>query len=258
MRKIKLKRLVENSLFGFLAFIVFFLVFEDQIAVPVWLQPIGRMHPMLLHFPIVLLMLAVLLEFFRFQSRYQNEEFYQRFTTDLLLYGTFFSALTIIMGLFLSKEGGYAGEVLFWHKWTGVSIVFIAATIYWIRNRVWYKSAVAQLGALVTAVCLILTGHFGATLTHGENFIMAPIVAASKERVPIDQALVFDHVILPIFEEKCVSCHSPNKLKGGLMLTDSLAVQQGGETGALYVAGSPENSLLMERVHLPLDDEKHM
>lgn len=252
------KGLAENLLFSLLGFIVFLMAYESSIVVPTWLQPIGRMHPMLLHFPIVILMLAMVLEFFRFQSKYKTQEFYLCFTSNLLLYGTLFSALTVIMGMFLSLEEGYSASVLKWHKWAGLSLVFLASLIYWSRNASWYKDPAAKTGAVLTFFCLIFTGHFGAILTHGDNFILEPIVALEKTRVSLEEAVVFDHVIQPVFEKKCIGCHNPDKLKGELVLTDSTSIRKGGKTGELLVAGSPEISLLMQRIHLPLQDKKHM
>ncbi|MEO5603239.1 MAG: chitobiase/beta-hexosaminidase C-terminal domain-containing protein, partial [Cyclobacteriaceae bacterium] len=52
--------------------------------------------------------------------------------------------------------------------------------------------------------------------------------------------------------------HNPDKLKGKLLLTDSASILKGGKTGELFVAGKPELSLLLKRIHLPLDDKKHM
>src|SRR5690606_9632850 len=56
--------LLLNLLVGLLAFIVFFILFESRIAVPPALQVLGRAHPLFLHFPIVLLVLAWLLACF--------------------------------------------------------------------------------------------------------------------------------------------------------------------------------------------------
>src|SRR6478736_3248581 len=110
--KITLNGFAEHLLFAANVFIIFLLVFSDKINVPYWLDPFGRMHPMILHFPIVLLMLAMFMEFFRFKPAYFKEELYQNFTSYLLLSGTIFSEITVIMGLFLSKESGYSGSLL--------------------------------------------------------------------------------------------------------------------------------------------------
>ncbi|MHB1178140.1 MAG: c-type cytochrome domain-containing protein [Daejeonella sp.] len=246
-----------NLLFALNIFIIFLLIFEDKIIVPYWLQPIGRMHPMILHFPIAILMLAMFLEFSRFRTEYNAQDLYQRFASNLLLVGVISSAITAIMGLFLSKEGNYTGETLQWHKWAGMSIVFIPSLIYWFRNSSWYRAPLARSGAIITFFCLIIAGHFGATLTHGDNFVLEPIMP-KEENVPIDQAIVYDHIIKPIFEKKCVSCHNPDKLKGNLILADPKSILKGGKTGKLFVSGKPELSLLLQRIHLPLDEKKHM
>ncbi len=246
-----------NLLFALNIFIIFLLIFEDKIMVPYWLQPIGRMHPMFLHFPIAILMLAMFLEFFRFKSEFNAQDLYHRFASNLLIIGAISSAITVIMGLFLSKEDGYTGSILQWHKWTGVSIVFVTSLIYWFRNLSWYKGPIAKAGAIITSLCLIFAGHYGATLTHGENFVLEPVMPREKI-VPIDQAIVFDHVIKPIFLKKCISCHNPDKLKGKLILGDATSILKGGKTGKLFVAGKPELSLLLQRIHLPLEEKKHM
>ncbi|RYE15138.1 MAG: cytochrome C, partial [Sphingobacteriales bacterium] len=248
--KFTVKGFAENALFALNVFIVFLLLFGDKITVAPWLQSVGRMHPMLLHFPIVLLMLAMLLEFFRFRQAYNGEKLYQNFTTGLLLTGVLLSAVTVVMGLFLSKEEGYTGDALWWHKWTGVAVVFVSSAIYWSRNTTWYKAPLAKAGAVITTLCLIVAGHYGATLTHGDNFVLAPITLARQ--VPIDQAIVFDDVVMPIFSAKCLSCHNLDKAKGSLVMEDANSLLKGGKSGKLFVAGKPEISLLLERVHLPL------
>jgi hypothetical protein len=139
---------------------------------------------------------------FSAQISIQNPGVLSSLTSNLLLYGSLFSALTIIMGLFLSKEEGYSGSVLQWHKWSGVSLVFFSSIIYWCRDTSWYIDPVAKTGAVITFFCLIFTGHFGATLTHGDNFILEPIIAFEETAVSMEQAVVFDHVIKPIFEKK--------------------------------------------------------
>ncbi|MCX2452431.1 chitobiase/beta-hexosaminidase C-terminal domain-containing protein [Pedobacter sp. PLR] len=256
---ITFKGLAANALFAANVFILFLLVFSDQLAIPYWLQPLGRMHPMILHFPIVLLMLAMLMEFFRFKETYLKEPLYQSFTTGLLLSGTLLSAVTVIMGLLLSKEEGYTGTLLQWHKWTGVGLVFFASIIYWSRNASWYKITLARTGAIITIICLILAGHYGASLTHGDNFVMEPVTAEKEvSKVPLAQAKVFEDVILPIFSQKCLSCHNLEKAKGSLMMEHAADLLKGGKSGKLFVPGKPEISLLLERIHLPLDDKKHM
>lgn len=271
----KLTQLAEQALFATVIFVLVLLLSGDRIVVPFWLQPLGRMHPLLLHFPIVILLLAMMMEAFRFRvAKAQNQavdsaqadtavpvqrDFYGEFLNGLLLVGTLSAGLTVIMGLFLSREDGYTGSVLQWHKWTGVGIFFLSALVYWGRKKAWYNPRMAQFGALATVVCLIGAGHYGATLTHGDNFLFKPLSSnAQAEPVPLDKAVVFNDVILPIFEQKCISCHNPDKLKGQLSLADAESIMKGGKTGKLFVAGKPDISLLLQRIHLPPDEKKHM
>jgi uncharacterized membrane protein/mono/diheme cytochrome c family protein len=73
-----------------------------------------------------------------------------------------------------------------------------------------------------------------------------------------DEKLVFQHVILPIFESKCNKCHGEEKQKGELRLDTYEFTMQGGENGDNIVAGKPANSLTMQRIDLPEDDDEHM
>jgi uncharacterized membrane protein/mono/diheme cytochrome c family protein len=260
------KRLIgwaEQALFASVVFVLFLLVFNDKFVVPVWLQPLGRMHPLLLHFPIVILLLTMVMEAFRFGTASEANpgagEFYRTFLKNLLLIGTLTAGLTVIMGLFLAKEDGYSGQVLTWHKWSGVGIFFMASLVYWGRSKAWYTARLAQLGAVVTVLFLIGAGHYGASLTHGDNFLFEPISRLEKPApVALDKAMVYADVIQPIFEQKCISCHNADKLKGQLNLATMDALLKGGKTGKLFVAGKPDISLLMERIHLPMEEKKHM
>ena len=258
MIKSKHKGFAENLLFALNIFIIFFLLFGSSITIPTWLQPVGRLHPLVLHFPIVVLIMAMMLEFFRFRERFRTEKLYHDFTTYLWLTGAIFAAITAIMGLFLSKEPGYEGATLVWHKWLGASVVFVSTIIYWCRTAGWYNVKIPRLGAGTVVLALILAGHFGADLTHGDNFVLAPVWHPEKELVPVDKALVYKDVIQPIFESKCISCHNPDKTKGGLMLIDEKSILKGGKDGKLVVPGQPNISMLLQRIHLVAEDKKHM
>ena len=256
--KVNPLKIAERILFTGNILLLFFLLFESFIRLPVWFQSLGRMHPLMLHFPIALLLLALLMEFFRFSPKYIGQEFYQSFTKNLLLFAAFTSLITALMGLFLSLEEGYSGDVLDRHKWSGTAMVFLASILYSIRNRSWYRAKIAQISSGVTAATLILAAHFGATLTHGDDFILSPILQARTVTVSFEDAQVFDHLILPILENKCTSCHNNSKSKGDLLLTNKEDFLKGGKNGVIFVGGNPEESLIFQRMHLPLDDEEHM
>jgi len=256
--KINPKILAENLLFALLVFIAFLLVFGEKLVVPEWIQVIGRMHPMILHFPIVIILIAMLSELFSNKRMLGAVNFLKDISSSLLFSGAFFSALTVITGLLLSNEEGYAGNLLQLHKWTGISIAFLSSFVYWIKRYSWYKTPFTKINAAIIIIVILFTGHYGAGLTHGDNFVMEPLQSKEAQQATLEQALVFDHVIQPIFNGKCVSCHNPDKMKGELLLTDSASVLKGGKSGKLIVADNPEMSLLLQRIHLSENDEERM
>lgn len=252
----KLHAFALSLVFGLNILIIFLMIFESQLVIPQWLHVLGRMHPLLLHFPIVLLILASLMEFFRFSSENNKAPIYHQFTSYIFIGGILFSGLTVLMGLILSLEDGYESDSLDYHKWFGLSTLLIATVLFKLRDFNWYTRIHAKLGSISLIITLIVAGHFGSVLTHGDNFVLEPV--SQPELVPFEQAKVYEHIIKPIFQEKCISCHNDQKIKGNLKLTDELSILKGGKTGKLLVAGYPNLSLLLQRIHLPSGDKKHM
>ena len=54
------KNILFNSTLALNCLLCFLWIFEDRLNIPPWLQVAGRMHPLVLHFPIVLLTLFAL------------------------------------------------------------------------------------------------------------------------------------------------------------------------------------------------------
>lgn len=249
------KRLSENLLIAANIFILFLLVFYQHLHLPAWLQVIGRMHPLLLHFPIVLLILALMLDLLTIRSE-QLTTALRPLIGHLWLAGAFTAAITVIMGLFLSREEGYTGDMLAWHKWSGIAIVWLSSLLYWYR---YVRKSVMITGSMLTLISLAVAGHFGANLTHGSDFLLAPVTPQNiRVLVPIEQAVIFDHLVKPILEQKCMSCHNSDKAKGELLMQTPAQITKGGKSGPLFIAGNPMASLMIERLHLPMEDKKHM
>ena len=61
-----------------------------------------------------------------------------------------------------------------------------------------------------------------------------------------------------IFAHHCYKCHSSDKQKGDLRLDGREAVFKGGESGAVVVAGKPEESELLRRVRLVAGEDDAM
>lgn len=238
-------------------FLAFLLAFEDQIVVPTWLQAFGRLHPLLLHFPIVLLIALMAWEFFRFnQEKNPFIDSIEQWISDIWIVGAALTGLTTIFGLLLSKESGYVGDTLFWHKWAAVTLFIVFSATYWLRNLSFYQKLNSRLLIGFISILLLSTGHWGSELTHGDGFVLEPFQQGKP--IYIEDAIVFHHMVKPIYEKKCMSCHNPEKKKGELDLSSIEGILKGGKSGKLFITGKPEISLLLERIHLPLEDKKHM
>jgi uncharacterized membrane protein len=238
--------------------LVFLLLFENRIILPAWLQVAGRMHPMILHFPIVLIVLYVLYVLF-FQKKISPPETALHIGEWLLLLSAFTAAITALMGLFLSREEGYDPEVLLWHKWGGAGVSLLMLLWYSLRNSL-AKTKIGTIAAtLVSFSAIIFTGHQGAGITHGQNFLLAPLLPEKKQQqVLLEDAEVFTHMVKPILQSKCMSCHNSKKAKGELVMETKELLLKGGKDGKLWDSTEAGFGLLMKRIHLPLEAKKHM
>ncbi len=244
------KNVVYNCTLAANCLLCFLLLFAGRLVLPPWLQVIGRMHPLILHFPIVLLILFIVQSLFQRSNPAGNW---------LLLLSAFTASLTAIMGLFLSREPGYDQDALLLHKWSGITLSLL--TIAWYA---WYDTLqqikfAPLIAATLCLVTLTLAGHEGAGITHGQDFLLAPISpAAPKKTVTLDQAVVFTDMVQPILKSKCMGCHNSSKAKGELVMETLQLLLKGGKTGPLWDSSKADFGVMMQRLHLPPDEEKHM
>ena len=246
-------KITSYLVFSLNALLIFFWIFQNQLIIPLWLQPIGRIHPMLLHLPIGFFMMTFLLLIIRKQFR--KKSFKQIYQLGLSI-TSITTVLAALFGFILSREGGYATSTLNWHSNAGVIFSLLCSIVFRLsinRDTYTYHLGMNSIGFIL----LLLTGHNGATLTHGENFISQPLMVKNTD-IENDSITVFSKAILPVFEKKCVTCHNPKKKKGGLILTDKENILKGGENGVVIVAGNPVESEMIKRLYLEVEHEDHM
>ena len=252
------KNVLYNTSFGLNCMLVFLLVFESRISLPAWVQVIGRMHPLLLHFPIVLMVLCVCWELFAGFKKSMTTE--QTAIGDSLLLVTSLTAVSsALMGLLLSKETGYVPEELAWHKWGGVFISLLALLWYVFKEQLRSIKIFLSLTAATGLVVVIVTGHLGGNITHGNDFLLAPV--SQDEQAPavlFDNAVVYTNMVQPILKAKCVICHNEKKTKGELLMEPYAMLAKGGKSGVLWNVKDENFGLMLTRIHLPADNKKHM
>lgn len=216
-----------------------------------------NLHPLLVHLPIGIIFIGFFLELWQLKNPGKvNKE------TMLFILGVavFFAVLSVATGWFLGNNGGYNEDNLAIHKWLGVAFMLISIGLFFLKRSDALLARKVYIPLFITSlIVLSVTGHYGGNMTHGEDFLFVDHAAKKVEIENIEQAKVFAQVVQPIFEAKCVSCHNPNKTKGGLLLNGKEAILKGGDSGVLFDTISEHDSnLLTHRIELPLQDEEHM
>ncbi|TXE09620.1 hypothetical protein FUA26_09025 [Seonamhaeicola algicola] len=245
----KITSFALNALLFLHCLLLFLIVFETSVKVPFWLQPLGRMHPILLHFPVAFVVLLALLNTLKKQL---DEHAFNKINLFLLLITAITTALATLMGFLLSLEG-YESQLMNLHKWAGIVLCFLIYSLVLLRKQ----KIVYQTLLYIGLIGIVLVGHYGAGLTHGKNFITEPLLAAKTKKID-ESTPVYSAYIKPILNAKCVSCHNPEKRKGALDLSTIEGITKGGKNGPLWVAHKPENSQFMQRAQLPINDKEHM
>lgn len=217
---------------------------------------LGNLHPLFVHLPIGILVLAFLMELY-FRKRPNPKD------NGTILFalgvGALSAVFSVISGWFLGENGGYDEALLAKHKWIAIAFAVGSLLLFFLKKSSKTAAQKAYLPSFVIVLVLLtLTGHFGGSLTHGEDFLFQekfqePII------VNVEEALVYSDIVQPILQKKCVSCHNSGKTKGGLLLTSQKDLLAGGDSGSLFDSVQTESaSLLIHRLNLPLEDEEHM
>ncbi len=222
----------------------------------------GRIHPLVLHLPIGLVGALVVMEAWR---TLRGERELPSATLPIAWLNAATGVAAFLSGLALATEPGYSGTTLDRHRVLGIVVgvvcVIVAACVTIAARRPGRGGPVAALRVSLAAAALLLVpvGHLGATMTHGEDFLTAPlherIAPASTTAAPKDDV---PPAVRAILDSKCVACHGTKRTKGLLDLHTLAAIEAGGEEGPVVAWGSPDESRLLQRVLLPIDDEDHM
>jgi len=250
------------------------------------LARLGRLHPLVLHLPIGLLLGALVLEALAARGKVA------RSALGAYLWLAAASAVVAASsGWILGHEEGYGGETLARHERLGIALAIasvLAALLHDPRGRAGVRLGLYRSALVVACVLLFPAGHLGSTLTHGDDWLdgpraprpraeprvepdtlgaglaqgaatgaptAAPVDPPAPDATPSD---VYGETIAPLLATYCTSCHGAQKRKGGLRLDSPEAILAGGEAGPVLAPGDPAASLFLVRARLPLEHEDHM
>lgn len=238
---------------------------------------IARLHPLLVHLPIGILLLAIgfrLAIDFKLQKTARTNADGQPITVVIspfesavnlmFFWGAIGAIFSCISGWLLAGSGDYEGELVNQHRWLGIATAVVATLFYWWGRR--SKAIGMQRWVAIGLLLLVsITGHLGGSLTHGPEYLQEALQMKAATKGPVitqlsnpDTAILYESIVQPILEARCYSCHGTGKQKGKLRLDQINYILKGGEEGKTIVPGKPGESALVERIQLALDAEDHM
>ncbi len=241
-------------------------------------QFIGRLHPLVVHLPIALLLLVPLLEFLGLFRRWNRLRPSAGFVLFLASIGAFVAAF---LGWLLAWSGGYEGTLVTSHMWGGFSLIVALFLCCVLRG---WNTQVYRVAILATLPLLFWTSDKGGKLTHGASFMTQHMpdslrsffhvpIAPTKARLstntarPIPtstsvatspSATFYTARVAPIFENKCTLCHNAEKRKGKLRLDSFENAMRGGKDGIIVKPGDATHSELFRRINLSPEEKDFM
>lgn len=238
----------------------------------IW-QFLARLHPLIVHFPIGALVIAFFLEMLTIGGKRSE----LRSGIRWLVYIGAGSALAAAgVGLMLAYGGNYSESTIFYHRWGGILTVILSLMAAWFLHRanesLEKKDLNIYRGVLSAAILVLtVTGHFGANLTHGDDYLTSVLpwnyeslsdgefnelvqeVNQHRKMGTLSEThkTELNVGVRRIFAQTCYRCHDSNEAEGGLVLNSEEAVMKGGDEGPIIVPGEPDESELMRRITLP-------
>lgn len=254
---------------------------EGSLTTSFWLwQFLGRLHPLVVHFPIGLLVVALILEFY--SGKKKNQDFLSG-KYVILLIGTLGAIAAAAFGLLLKDQDDYVGNSLAIHQWSGIITALLSVGTFYFFHLSLRRSSnifptVYRTLLIFTVLAVTIAGHYGSSLTHGSNYLTEVLPwnsdsdisgnpdfnltsltndSSSKELNP-SQIADLNLEVRSIFAHNCYKCHSEEKTKGQLRLDRKELIMRGGKSGKVIEPGHPEKSELIRRLLLPRTDKKSM
>jgi uncharacterized membrane protein len=222
----------------------------------------GHLHPLIVHLPIGFILLGAIFDICSYSKRYSN---LQPAVSIALLMGFISAIMACVFGYVLSLSGEYDDVLLRSHGFSGLILAIISGILYFARTGSLKKPRFVSgkwFTVLLLSLVLLMSysGHLGASLTHGSDYITMRTLTAKLREKPtsIDSAMIFEDIIQPILQNKCMQCHRQGKLKGNLSVESLPNLLKGGKNGPAIVAGNAGESELYKRVTLDPDNKDYM
>lgn len=261
-------KLVSLIIFGVLVSFNAFGRVNSEVEATFWFwEFLGRLHPLITHFPIALLIFAGFLEILTLR-RFKHPT--RPAIRLMVIFGAMTAIFSALFGWLLAEAEGISGSILDLHKQLGIATAVLSALLVIILRKS-ESNPKPQLirayrGLLFLSVIGVgLAGHFGGSLVHGEDFLTEVLPWNEDDRAPEsltinlasftsdlseNQEMELVTNVRSVLAHNCYKCHSGAKIEGELRLDEKEFVFEGGENGPIISPGNPSESELIRRISL--------
>lgn len=235
-------------------------------------QLLGRLHPLIVHLPIGFILLGLLLQWHDRKTRQ-----YAKVIGLIYLWAGISAVLACSTGYLQYLGEGYGFDTVKWHLWSGIATALFSFVMYARLRKCKPVDFLTKIPMVAFSILLFVlisfTGHQGGNITHGADYLVEPLPNSIKSALGYEifeekkivlneqnweEAQLYQEVINPILNNKCVSCHNPKKAKGELLLNSEEGILTGGENGEVVVTNNASDSEIFIRMNLPKDNDDHM
>jgi mono/diheme cytochrome c family protein/uncharacterized membrane protein len=229
---------------------------------------VGRFHPLVLHLPIGMLVVAFIMQAFSIWKKRDDLHFPYCFCLGCSFV---FSIIAVVCGSFLSMSNDYNPDLINRHGWGGMLFSLLVGIAFYLKFsfiRSGHEKKSQKKASLIVMFIAInvmgFVGHDGGSLTHGEEYIWkyAPDFARAmtgRDPKPTEgvnpEGTVYKEIIAKFMEKNCTECHGKTKTKGKLRLDEIECIKNGGKHDDLIVYGKANKSLMVELMTTGDEDE---
>jgi len=225
---------------------------------------IGRFHPIIIHLPIGFIIIGLLIELNR--EKFKEAKNILKF---IFSWGVISCILSIISGYLQYLQEGLLWQSVETHFYAGIITLLLTFGFYQhLKGKKFFNYLPRRFYTIGLVVTITITGHLGGQITHGDQYLTEPFQIMMDGELSNEETLlsssnasegpIFNSLIQPIFNSKCISCHNSEKSKGELALHNFESLQRGGKNGMIINYENPELSEIFVRIHLPKNEKKHM
>lgn len=144
-----------------------------------WLGAVGHFHPLLVHLPLGILLFALMLEGLARRERFGA---LAPAALPVWVIGALAAVLSCLTGWMQADNGDYAADLLDRHRWAGVAVAVLALATCALKARRYFRGVMIASVVLLPAV--LLSGHWGITLTHGADYLQAAAPVPEEAALP--------------------------------------------------------------------------